>query len=143
VSESRRDFKQPPELRRLVKYRQGIAIIDTADPVLFRFLPRADNGDVAGPGRRLLDPPPTLAEAVQAMKDNKLAQKLSATTPVQSNGHNNKDGMIDGVVGTDGDQRDRTETNPRLRDLIITRPPLRSRAFKNDLLPFEPPAEEE
>ena len=53
VSESRRDFRQPPELRRLVKFRQGIAIIDTADPILFRFLPRADNGDVTVPARRV------------------------------------------------------------------------------------------
>src|SRR5678816_1809746 len=89
ASESRRDFKQPPELRRLVKYRQGIAIIDTADPILFRFLPRADNGDVAVPGRRLLDPPQTLAEAVQAMTEARQSQKLSAATPVESNGNSN------------------------------------------------------
>src|SRR5689334_1124622 len=75
VSESRRDFKQPPELRRLVKYRQGIAIVDTADPILFRFLPRADNGDVAVPARRVLDRPQTLAEAVQAMKEIRAAQQ--------------------------------------------------------------------
>src|SRR5678816_2388512 len=85
VSESRRDYRQPPELRRHGKYRQGIAIIDTADPILFRFLPRADNGDVAVPARRLLDPPQTLAEAVQAMTEIKLAQKLSAITPTQTN----------------------------------------------------------
>jgi hypothetical protein len=141
VSESRRDFKQPPELRRLVKYRQGIAIIDTADPVLFRFLPRADNGDVAVPGRRLLDPPPTLAEAVQAMKDNKLAQKLSATTPVQNNGHN-KDGMIDGVDGTGGDQQDQTESKPQ-KDSLKVRWQMHARRLENDLLPFESPLEEE
>ena len=52
VSESRSDLKQAPELRRLVKYRQGIAIIDTADPILFRFLPRGDVGDVAVPPER-------------------------------------------------------------------------------------------
>src|SRR5260370_27196522 len=40
VSESRRDLRQAPELRRMVKYRQGIAIIDTADPILFRFFAR-------------------------------------------------------------------------------------------------------
>jgi hypothetical protein len=141
VSESRRDFKQPPELRRLVKYRQGIAIIDTADPVLFRFLPRADNGDVAVPGRRLLDPPPTLAEAVQAMKDNKLAQKLSAATPVQSNGHS-EDGMVEGMAGTDGDQANQPETSPTPDSINISRY-MRSSRFGNDLLPFEPPLEEE
>jgi hypothetical protein len=141
VSESRRDFKQPPELRRLVKYRQGIAIIDTADPVLFRFLPRADNGDVAVPGRRVLDQPPTLGEAVQTMKDTKLAQKLSAATPVQSNGHN-KDGMVDEVDGSNGDQANQPETRPTLDSINISRY-MRSSRFGNDLLPFESPLEEE
>src|SRR5437588_3690354 len=46
VSESRRDFKQAPELRRLVDYRQAIAIVGTSDPILFRFPPRADQGEV-------------------------------------------------------------------------------------------------
>lgn len=68
VSESRRDLKQAPELRRMVKYRQGIAIIDTADPILFRFLARADTGHVAVPPERALMPAPPLAEAVEAMK---------------------------------------------------------------------------
>jgi len=68
VSESRRDLRQAPELRRLVKYRQGIAIIDTADPILFRFLPRADVGDVAIPPERELAEPERLADAVSAMK---------------------------------------------------------------------------
>ncbi len=67
VSESRRDLKQAPELRRMVKYRQGIAIIDTADPILFRFLPRADTGDVAVPPERAVMESVTLAEAVEAM----------------------------------------------------------------------------
>ena len=67
VSESRRDLRQAPELRRMVKYRQGIAIIDTADPILFRFLPRADNGDLAVPPQRAIDPPRTLSTAVGAM----------------------------------------------------------------------------
>src|SRR4029077_19767104 len=69
VSESRRDLRQAPELRRMVKYRQGIAIIDTADPILFRFPQRADNGDTAVPPRRSLLPAPTLAAAVAAMND--------------------------------------------------------------------------
>jgi type IV secretory pathway TraG/TraD family ATPase VirD4 len=67
VSESRRDLKQAPELRRLVKYRQGIAIIDTADPILFRFLPRGDVGDVAMPPEREIASPEPLADAVAAM----------------------------------------------------------------------------
>jgi len=75
VSESRRDFKQAPELRRLVNYRQAIAIIDTVDPILFRFPPRADLGDGTAPPRRLLDAPCTLAETVVAMDEIKEAQK--------------------------------------------------------------------
>lgn len=141
VSESRRDFKQPPELRRLVKYRQGIAIIDTADPILFRFLPRADNGDVAVPARRELDPPQTLAEAVQAMRDIRLAQKLSTTTTVQSNGHNRDSAIMDQTSETDAARPDQTETRPPTADSSVTRPQLRGNAF--DLLPFEPPLEEE
>ncbi len=77
VSESRRDLKQAPELRRLVKYRQGIAIIDTADPILFRFLPRGDVGDVAVPPERELACPNPLADAVAAMKRVKDAEKRS------------------------------------------------------------------
>jgi type IV secretory pathway TraG/TraD family ATPase VirD4 len=75
VSESRRELRQAPELRRLVKYRQGIAIIDTADPILFRFLPRADIGDVAVPPQRELAEPQELADAISAMKVVKDAQK--------------------------------------------------------------------
>src|SRR5207253_982852 len=77
VSESRRDLKQAPELRRMVKYRQGIAIIDTADPILFRFLPRADTGDVAVPPERAVMESLTLAEAVEAMDKIKEAEKSS------------------------------------------------------------------
>lgn len=76
VSESRRDLRQAPELRRMVKYRQGIAIIDTADPILFRFLPKGDTGDVATPPKRSIDRPHTLAEAVTAMNEIKAAQLL-------------------------------------------------------------------
>jgi type IV secretion system protein VirD4 len=75
VSESRRDLKQAPELRRLVKYRQGIAIIDTADPILFRFLPRGDGGDVAVPPERKIGCPTTLADAVAEMERIKEAEK--------------------------------------------------------------------
>src|SRR6266508_4491070 len=78
VSESRRDLRQAPELRRMVKYRQGIAIIDTADPILFRFLARGDTGDIAVPPERALMLPPRLAEAVEAMEKAKKEKKLSA-----------------------------------------------------------------
>jgi hypothetical protein len=139
VSESRRDFKQPPELRRLVKYRQGIAIIDTADPILFRFLPRGDNGDLAVPSRRLLDVPPTLAEAVQAMTDIKESQKRSPTIPVESNGNSSEDSAaMDALNGTDDNQSNQTQP----RDSIVSRPQLRASAFDQDLLPFEPTEEE-
>jgi hypothetical protein len=59
----------------LVKYRQGIAIIDTAAPILFRFLPRADGGDVAVPPEREIAEPERLADAVTAMKLLKDAEK--------------------------------------------------------------------
>jgi hypothetical protein len=80
VSESRRDLKQAPELRRMVKYRQGIAIIDTADPILFRFLARADTGDVAVPPERALMPAPPLAEAVEAMTKIREIEKRPTQT---------------------------------------------------------------
>jgi type IV secretion system protein VirD4 len=142
VSESRRDFKQPPELRRLVKYRQGIAIIDTADPILFRFLPRADNGDVAIPARRLSDPPQTLAEAVQAMTDKKLAQKLSAATPIESNGNSQDRTIVDGLNGNDGVRQNQPTTKPT-RGSVSTPQYVRGTRFKRALLPFEPPTKEE
>ena len=143
VSESRRDFRQPPELRRLVKYRQGIAIIDTADPILFRFLPRADNGDVAVPARRLLDPPQTLTEAVQAMKEIKQAQRASAATPVQSNGNSKDKTVTDRLAETDDIKPNQTETRPPTSDSTGVLRHMRMSAFEDDLLPFEPPLGEE
>src|SRR5437667_1630028 len=83
VSESRRDLKQAPELRRMVKYRQGIAIIDTADPILFRFLPRADTGDVAIPPQRAVMESLTLAEAVEAMDKIKDIEKGQSPNETQ------------------------------------------------------------
>ncbi|PYS34772.1 MAG: hypothetical protein DMF75_05530 [Acidobacteria bacterium] len=84
VSESRRDLKQAPELRRMVKYRQGIAIIDTADPILFRFMPRADTGDVAVAPERAVSEPLTLAEAVEAMDEIKEASKQHSQNETRS-----------------------------------------------------------
>jgi hypothetical protein len=66
----------------MVKYRQGIAIIDTADPILFRFPPRADNGDLTVPSRRPLSPAPTLAESVAAMNEIRAEEKRQ-TEPKQ------------------------------------------------------------
>ena len=68
----------------MVKYRQGIAIIDTADPILFRFLARADTGDVAVPPERALLAPPPLAEAVDAMEKIKEADKRQSQTEAPS-----------------------------------------------------------
>lgn len=84
VSESRRDLKQAPELRRMVKYRQGIAIIDTADPILFRFLPRADTGDVAIPPKRAVMESVTLGEAVEAMDRIKEAERSQSLNQAQA-----------------------------------------------------------
>jgi hypothetical protein len=141
VSESRRDFRQSPELRRLVKYRQGIAIIDTADPILFRFLPRADNGDVAVPARRVLDPPQTLAEAVEAMKEIK-RQTLSTSTPAESNGNRRDKTVTDELAGPDVIQPTPPETRPPGTDSVKVHRELRI-SLEEELLPFEPLTEEE
>ena len=53
-----------------------IMIIDTADPILFRFLPRADVGDVAVPPEREIAEPERLADAVTAMKLLRDAEKV-------------------------------------------------------------------
>lgn len=141
VSESRRDFKQPSELRRLVKHRQAIAIIDTADPILFRFLPRADDGDVVVPARRVLDKPATLGEAVQTMTKIK-REKLSAATSVEGNGNNKDTPVMDELTGTDP-QPNQGETRLPTSDSLSSRRQGRVTPFKRALLPFEPPAEEE
>lgn len=75
VSESRRDFKQAPELRRLVSYHQAIAVIGTVDPILFRFPERGDTGDVAVAPRRLLSPPRTLGQALDEMNEIKAERR--------------------------------------------------------------------
>ncbi len=59
----------------MVKYRQGIAIIDTADPILFRFLPPGDTGDVVVPPKRAVAESCTLAQAVEAMDQVKETNK--------------------------------------------------------------------
>src|SRR5205814_2422892 len=75
VSENRRDFRQAPELRRLVDYHQAIAIIGTCDTVLFRFPPRGDLGEVTIAPRRRLASPQTLAQAVAEMKQIKIIEQ--------------------------------------------------------------------
>jgi type IV secretion system protein VirD4 len=140
VSESRRDFRQPPELRRLVKYRQGIAIIDTADPILFRFLPRGDNGDVSVPARRVLDRPQTLAEAVQAMTEIKQAQKVSAVVTVRGHGDSDGGTITDGLNASDVAEPDQ---RAKPIDSVSIRRQVRGTTFKRALLPFEPPTNEE
>jgi hypothetical protein len=107
VSESRRDLKQAPELRRLVKYRQGVAIIDTADPILFRFLPRGDIGDVAVPPVREIDLPEPLADAVAAMERIKDAEKRQSLT---ENGGRTASIVAAGVVTTAAVEQSRALT---------------------------------
>ena len=76
------------------------------------------------------------------MTDFKLAQKLVAPTPVQDNG--NKDGTtVNELIGTDAAQPEQPETKPPIRDSIITGTEMRASAFQDDLLPFDPPVEEE
>jgi type IV secretion system protein VirD4 len=135
VTESRRDFKQAPELRRLVNYRQGIAIIDTADPILFRFLPQADNGDVTRPARRVIDQPLTLAEAIQTMREIK-----EATRP---NGHENhqvadlnKSAASQDRESASPDDRSKNDAPPTFSYLRVT-------AFDQETLPFDEPTDDE
>jgi type IV secretory pathway TraG/TraD family ATPase VirD4 len=109
VSESRRDLKQAPELRRMVKYRQGIAIIDTADPILFRFMPRADTGDVAVAPERAVSEPLTLAEAVEAMDEIKEASKQHS----QNENRNNSETNVS--QGAASDRIKAPKPNPRKR----------------------------
>jgi type IV secretion system protein VirD4 len=125
VSESKRDLRQAPELRRMVKYRQGIAIIDTADPVLFRFLPRADTGDVTVPPERLPLPPGPLAAAIEAMTRIKQAEKAQsnsdATTSAVDSPAESKD-----KSSAPEDDRKRTKSQSRRRttasDLSLDKP---------------------
>ena len=145
VSESRRDLRQAPELRRMVKYKQGIAIIDTADPILFRFPARADTGDVAVAPRRSLLEPPTLADAVGEMDQIKEAAKRIAATPPA----NNADSAADTRTGQQT-QKDKplvsTGEQPSQASPTEQRP-LRLGQFDEvldqNVLPFEPPDEEE
>lgn len=80
VSESKRELRQAPELRRMVKYRQGIAIIDTVDPILFRFMSPKNTGDQAVPPAHELALPQTLAHAVSAMKEHLAREAESKKT---------------------------------------------------------------
>ena len=89
VSESRRELRQAPELRRLVKYRQGIAIIDTADQFCFGFYrePMLETwpyhqSEIAEPER--------LADAVTAMKLLKDAEKKRGEGQINEPAHAEK-----------------------------------------------------
>jgi type IV secretory pathway TraG/TraD family ATPase VirD4 len=129
VSESRRDLRQAPELRRMVKYRQGIAIIDTADPILFRFLPRADIGDIAVPPEREIGAPQPLAEAVAAMARIKEAEEMEAQA--QNNGSQT-------TASSETGNADRTTTgeNPK-KNSKTTRKPLDVTRLAGQDLPFD------
>jgi type IV secretion system protein VirD4 len=127
VSESRRDLKQAPELRRLVKYRQGVAIIDTADPILFRFLPRGDIGDVAVPPVRELGLPEALADAVAAMERIKDAEKRQSLT---ENARGTASIVTAGVVTTAAVEQSRSLTK-------VTRNPVDLVCLSEPELPFD------
>jgi type IV secretory pathway TraG/TraD family ATPase VirD4 len=142
VSESRRDLRQAPELRRMVKYKQGIAIIDTADPILFRFPARADTGDVAVAPRRSLLEAPTLAEAVGEMDLIKEeAKRIAATPPANSavdtrTGQQTQKDKPSVLTGEQPGQPSPTEQRPlRLGQF--------EEVLDQNVLPFEPPDEEE
>lgn len=123
VSESRRDFKQAPELRRLVNYRQAFAIIDTADPILFRFPPRADTGDPTLPPRRLLDKPQTLAEATSLMSEIQEAELVMRVRTAETSNE---------VVDQNDQTSDEVETSPE-----VSQQPLLVSDFEADLPPDE------
>ena len=105
VSESRRDFRQAPELRRLVDYHQAIAIIGTCDPVLFRFPPRADLGEVTIAPRRRLASPQTLAQAVAEMKQIKAIEQTTQKTANASQAQDTKESNVPEVNESDKSPR--------------------------------------
>jgi len=141
VTESRRDLRQATELRRLVNYRQGVAVIDTADPILFRFLPRADGGDRARPVRRLLDPPPSLAQAVQAMKELKASEaaQLPTNQPTDQESMMVNDDASEAATTLAPEQSQSTEapaTDEQPRTPEWLRRDQIEEEIDNDLLPF-------
>jgi type IV secretion system protein VirD4 len=144
VSESRRDLRQAPELRRMVKYRQGIAIIDTADPILFRFPERADTGDVALPPRRPLLEPPTLAEAVGAMNEIKEVEERKVEVAAANLELISQAGS---AVNTRDAQLPAVSAEKAKRETPPDRQRVRLNQFEQDLdqnqLPFESSTEEE
>jgi type IV secretion system protein VirD4 len=144
VSESRRDLRQAPELRRMVKYRQGIAIIDTADPILFRFPQRADNGDVAAASRRSLSPAPSLAEAVATMNELRDEEKRQAekdhavvesTQPLETDAANPRETESSGNPAAEANAPTVNGDRVRMRDIEKKR--------DQNVLPFEPQSDEE
>jgi type IV secretion system protein VirD4 len=145
VSESRRDLRQAPELRRMVKYRQGIAIVDTADPILFRFPRPADNGDTAVASRRSLLPAPSLAEAVAAMseiRDQEERQTQEAKAAADSSGQRGADLPIPPIEIETSDGSDEASDNKQLHKLRVQ---FRHTESERDqsLLPFETQTSEE
>jgi type IV secretion system protein VirD4 len=144
VSESRRDLRQAPELRRMVKYRQGIAIIDTADPILFRFPQRADNGDVAAAPRRSLSAAPYLAESVAAMneirqEEERHNQPPAVASPKQAEAALPESPRVDPSAATS-----KETTGPTKDNAITGRIQIRDIEEKRDqkVLPFVKTSEE-
>jgi type IV secretory pathway TraG/TraD family ATPase VirD4 len=145
VSESRRDLRQAPELRRMVKYRQGIAIIDTADPILFRFPQRADNGDVAAASRRSLSPAPSLADAVtrmnELMDEERQSEKDQAvvestlTPPLEADAVNTHETESSSNPAAESKTPTVSDDRVRMRDIEEKR--------DQNVLPFESQSDEE
>lgn len=138
VSESRRDLRQAPELRRMVKYRQGIAIIDTADPILFRFPKRADDGDEVVAPRRSLSAAPYLTEAVAAMKQIRQAEELqeppaTASPPEETQAASSERRSVNSSTATSNET-----TKPTRASATVNRIQVRDIEEKRDqkVLPF-------
>jgi type IV secretion system protein VirD4 len=66
LSETGRDLLDAAELRQMPEYGQAVAIIGSAPPVKFRFLPCAKSGPLAHPLPREIGRPVSLADAEEA-----------------------------------------------------------------------------
>jgi hypothetical protein len=66
LSEAGRDLLDAAELRQMPEYGQAVAIIGSAPPVKFRFLPCAESGPLAHPLPRETARPVSLADAEEA-----------------------------------------------------------------------------
>ena len=70
-------------------------------------------------------------------------RKLSAVTPIQSNGNNKDRSGVDESSHIEITGSNRFVTEPPAAESVNVPRQVRIRAFESDLLPFEPSAEEE